>query len=279
MVTISMNYPSIGETLNGVYSDYVIYKDFSSSGGFAKVYDAYDAFDNLVVVKVFKPNKTFEEVQKDWEKEIDFLLRFRHPNIVYIRDAFIHKNACCIVMDKEWRSIQEHIQEFPMNTLGKLKDFARQMLCALHYIHREGAIHRDLHSKNILVSFQSNASNTIYKIADFGISENSLVSDNQTLHKFYLPPEFVNFGYTSHQSDLYQLGIVLYYCYTQQMPYEHYDKDGFPTMLDIQNGIPRQKAEALKNPIGSFIAQFLRRSEEWRFQSALHAWNELKKIA
>ncbi len=70
-------------------------------------------------------------------------------------------------------------------------------------------------------------------------------------------------GYTTTQSDLYQLGLLMYQMVTGQsaidasVPYEELARQ-------IAEGGPRIKAETLGTPLGAVTAKMLRRRDAYR---------------
>lgn len=114
------------------------------------------------------------------------------------------------------------------------------------------------------------------KITDFGISKDLFQPfgqsfiQSQTAHPQFIPPELLLNGYSNERSDLYHLGLILLYLYTGWLPSINIE--------DVKDGIPRQRAKLIGNPLGDFIAVLLRRSNEYRFTSAIDAWDALKTI-
>ena len=70
------------------------------SGSFGDVYECTDEWANPLVAKVLKPALPFEQVQAQWEAEVEALMNMRHPNITYIHDAFVFENLFYIVVEK-----------------------------------------------------------------------------------------------------------------------------------------------------------------------------------
>lgn len=84
----------------------------------------------------------------------------------------------------------------------------------LHWSFDPPIIHRDLKPSNIIVSFNR------LTLIDFGIARSySHGSETDTVHfgtREYAPPEQFGYGQTDVRSDIYALGMLLYYCLTEK---------------------------------------------------------------
>jgi serine/threonine-protein kinase len=97
-------------------------------------------------------------------------------------------------------------------------DYARQILAALRFAHRNGIVHRDIKPHNVLVDGEGHVKVTDFGIARAGASqmteEGSIIGTAQ-----YLSPEQARGTQVDQTSDLYSLGIVLYEMLTGAVPF------------------------------------------------------------
>ncbi|CAI2161527.1 16693_t:CDS:2 [Funneliformis geosporum] len=118
-----------------------------------------------------------------------------------------------------------NLQTYLENNFEKLnwndkKQLAYQIADGLNYLHNEDVLHRDLHSKNIVIH-DRNA-----KITDFGISK---IEYNSSMHigpfgkTAYMEPQILadqNFEYIK-ASDIYSFGILMWEISSGQSPFEN----------------------------------------------------------
>lgn len=98
---------------------------------------------------------------------------------------------------------------------------AVQVLSALHYLKKYHVLHRDIKLQNIMIQPLASGE-ALYKLGDFGLSrEFSKTSDcAKTVlgTPYYMSPEcFLGLPYNI-KSDVYSLGVVLYYLVERRFP-------------------------------------------------------------
>ena len=118
-----------------------------------------------------------------------------------------------------------------------------QIASGLRFIHREGMMHRDLHSGNLLHKRTSTASkdnDEITDIADFGLSVAADSVAREQNGKYgvipYMAPELFRGQPHTQSSDVYAFGIIMWEVSSQQSPFSGHDHDVL-LMLEICNGI------------------------------------------
>eukprot|EP00039_Didymoeca_costata_P002274 m.58889 g.58889 ORF g.58889 m.58889 type:complete len:839 (-) comp11205_c0_seq2:139-2655(-) len=111
-----------------------------------------------------------DDIRNAFDKEVEFLLKCRHRNIVRFFGANVDCKIPFLVTEfMEKGSLSKFIRTNSL-TWDKKFDLILDIQAGMHHIHTLGRVHRDLKSGNILLSRQLRA-----KIADFG-SMNSLFS-------------------------------------------------------------------------------------------------------
>jgi eukaryotic-like serine/threonine-protein kinase len=97
------------------------------------------------------------------------------------------------------------------------------------------------------------------------------------VHHRIMAPEVVAGGYTTKQSDLYQLGLLMYQMHTGHYPIDA--SAGYEAIVEqIRAGAPRVRAEALGTPIGQIASVMLRRQEQYRYTNPAQVWEDLRRL-
>jgi serine/threonine-protein kinase len=269
-------FPTSGATLQSARGTYHV-GNLIGDGQYGSVYECTGPFDEMYALKMFRPaNRHYETVKQEWAAEMKRLESFRHPNIVYIYDAFEVNHLFYIALERCDTSLRVMMgRPFPDEQLIEL---VRQLLLALAYLHDNGVVHSDMHAGNVLLSQLQ--TRPIVKISDFGVAaqlDGQHWFRPQVANPKILTPELITAGYTTRQSDLYQLGLLTFNMHTgySAIP-DGVGTDAMPRL--IAEGVPRQRAESLGTPIGNVIAKLLRRRDAYRYQSARDVWEDLRKL-
>ncbi|RGB27962.1 kinase-like domain-containing protein, partial [Rhizophagus diaphanus] len=108
-----------------------------------------------------------------------------------------------------------------------------EITLALYYIHKENAIHRDLHSGNILYS-QLNDAWCISDLGFCGPADNSSKSIYGNLP--YIAPEVLFGRGYNFASDIYSIAIIMWEISSGQPPFIIYE-DNYTLAMNIINGL------------------------------------------
>jgi len=273
---ITVQYPQVGAVLTSKRGDYTV-RSTLGAGEFGAVYECVGPFDQTYAMKMIRPaNRPYAEVYAEWAREVRRLMSLRHPNVVYIHDAFEQGNLFYLALERCDHPLTPMLGT-PMQE-GLAIELVRQLLAAVQFLHDNDIVHDDLHPGNVLVTHSSDR--PVVKISDFGISHElrgaPQIRPNVVHHKI-MAPEVVSSGYTSKQSDLYQVGLLLYWMVTGQpaiapgLTYQELVKV-------VSEGEPRQRAEAIGTPLGELVSKMLRRRDTYRYTSAREVWADLRGL-
>ena len=183
-------------------------------GGYAWVYDGYDAFlDVEVAIKVLhRPGGVTADMLRRGQAEAKFLYRLRHENVVEVLDAGITDAGLYIVMELlRGPTVRLRLQKDGPMPLGQALPFFAQVCDGIGAAHAIKAIHRDIKPENLVVQPGNRA-----KVLDFGvvkvIDAVGGTTERDVVHGtvLYLSPEQLNGVTATPRSDVYALGLTLF---------------------------------------------------------------------
>src|SRR2546423_180843 len=191
------------------------------TGGMANVYLAEDQeLGRRVAIKILNDRHAGDEqFVERFRREAKNAAGLSHPNIVSIYDRGEAEGTYYIAMEYlDGRSLKELIVARGPAPIPLSIDYARQILAALRFAHRNGVVHRDIKPHNIMVGDEGRLKVTDFGIARAGTSQmtevGSIIGTAQ-----YLSPEQAKGAPVDQTSDLYSLGIVLYELLTGTVPF------------------------------------------------------------
>ncbi|CAO2206406.1 unnamed protein product [Urochloa humidicola] len=193
-------------------------------GGFGCVYRA--CLDKSGVAAVKKLNCCREEVEKEFENELEFLGKIRHHNVISVLGYCIHEDTRLLVYELMQNGSLETQLHGPSRGSAlswhiRLK-IALDTARGLEHLHEHCnpmIIHRDIKSSNILLDSELNA-----KISDFGLAiyggncNKDDINPSGTLG--YVAPEYLLDGQLTEKSDVYAFGVVLFELLLGRKPVE-----------------------------------------------------------
>jgi serine/threonine-protein kinase len=154
----------------------------------------------------------------------------------------------------------------------------RQVLLALESAHRAGLVHRDVKPANVLLTPDDDA-----KLADFGLvqSRAKVSKSGQTLAgtPTFMAPELFSGTPASPQSDLYAVGVMLYYLLTGRIPFS---SERMARLIRLHQAAPvpdiRRVAPGIGDHFTEILARCLAKSPADRYASAAELADELQVI-
>lgn len=241
-----------------------------------------------VVIKIFKKNINFynkEDLLRFKQKGMS-IYNINHPNIVKLYEIDEINNYPYIIMEYiNGLSIKKYLKNKKNLNFNEILKIIISICKGLEAAHRKGAIHENLNLNNIILPYNKNYNEV--KITNFGFSDlimtyqkNDQVFINDILS--FLPPEFYNIynKKIDERSDLYSLGVILYYLLTDKNPVESNCIDGYFRNCIYKNIKRPSKNSYLKFPviIDKIILKLLNFEKKDRYQSALNLLNDLEKL-
>jgi len=250
----------------------------------------------IVALKVLLHGPLASQRQLDrFDREIELIARLNHPNIVTVYDSGRVRNRPYFTMEfVDGGTISDHLLLMDL-TPREVVRLMVKVCRAVHYAHQNGIIHRDLKPSNILVDADGEP-----HVFDFGLAKDTLTPPDRNLSMSgqilgtlpFLSPEQAGGldGQVDVRSDVYALGVVLYYLLTDAFPYR---VDGEAT--DVRNAIvatepaPLRKVVALGGverapgleqvnaDLEAILDKALAKRKDERYQSAAELADDLER--
>lgn len=192
-------------------------------GGMGTVYKSRQRnLDRIVAIKMLSEELASDpEFRARFQQEATVVARLNHPNIVQVHDIEEHNKTFCIIMEfVEGENLQAKIDRDVTLPEYEVVAIGAQVSRALAYAHSRGIIHRDIKPDNIHVTPKG-----VAKVMDFGIARfldsklKTQTGISMGTPKF-MSPEQVTGKNVDGQTDLYSLGICMYYCLAGRPPFD-----------------------------------------------------------
>lgn len=242
-------------------------------GGMATVYRGRHATLNRdVAIKVLHPHlSSSTRNRKRFAREARAIEHLHHANILEIFDySGTDADDCYIVTE----FVQGETLTALLHERGKLPSEVATLIglslaVALAYAHREGILHRDLKTDNVMVRTDGTV-----KLMDFGIArflDESQVTMTGALvgSPAFMSPEQAKENDLDQRSDLFALGTLLFYLVTGHLPFA-----GSNPSLILKNVIEGNRpnvselAPAMSARLADIVERLMATAPDDRFPSA-----------
>ena len=277
-----------GDLTGRTFNDFRILRKLGS-GGMASVYLADQmSLGRRVAIKLMSPSLSeTSDAQRSLQRfrtEAMAAAALTHPNIVQVYTVGEADQMPYIAMEYvPGRNLAELVRRQGPLELKLALHIIRQAGRALGAAHTAGVIHRDIKPANILVSPKGDV-----KVADFGLSQLTsgpmaspgLTQTGTTVGTpRYMSPEQIEGRAVDARSDLYSLGITLFYVLAGRPPFDskspmvlasQHLRDEPPSVSDFRADLPQSLVE--------LVQRLLAKDPTDRVESATELVRELGTI-
>ncbi|KAJ7774878.1 ste11-like protein [Mycena metata] len=259
------------------------------AGSFGKVYLGMDASTGLLmaVKQVELPTTGSNQERKKsmltaLEREIELLKELQHENIVQYLYSSLEDDFLNIFLEYvPGGSVTALLNNYGAFEEPLVKNFVRQILEGLNYLHERDIIHRDIKGANILVDNKGGV-----KISDFGISKKVDDMGGNRAHRpslqgsvFWMAPEVVKQSGHTRKADIWSVGCLVVEMLTGEHPWATLNQ--MQAMFKIGSSAKPEIPSDISSDAQDFLKLTFELNHEARPSAAellLHPWIGKKPV-
>ncbi len=204
----------MAQILNGTYE----ILELAGKGGMSTVFKArHIRLNKVVAVKSVRKDQAI-----DLAAEVHILTKLDHPNLVRVIDVFEDEKLIYIVMDYiEGEDLQHIIRREKVIPEDRVTEWFITLADILDYLHsrKPPIIYRDMKPANVILQKDGKL-----KLVDFGIArEYKAAATGDTTYigtNGFAAPEQFGLSQSDGRTDIYSLGMTMYYLATGKSPLE-----------------------------------------------------------
>jgi serine/threonine-protein kinase len=185
-------------------------------GSYGVVYRAWDSrLDRDVALKLLRPGGTSRDEDSLAIQEGRLLARVRHPNVVTVHGADRIEGRIGIWMELVGgRTLEEIVRTNGPLQPGEAARIGIEVARGLSSVHRAGIVHRDVKAQNVMVQGDGRV-----VLMDFGSGHELDDAERSAAGTpLYVAPEVLAGSPATVRSDIYSVGVLLYYTVTGSYP-------------------------------------------------------------
>ena len=256
-------------------------------GGMGTVYlGRHQSLGIPVAIKVLPGYLTMKDPMfaERFAREARLAARLRHPNIISVIDYGLEGNSYYLVMEYiDGPTCKQKVEAEKKLAWQEAVRIAKEVADGLGYAAEKSIIHRDVNPANILLDSDGGA-----HIADLGLareitsdpSKVSLTLTGTSLGTpYYMSPEqIIDSKTVDFRSDIYSLGITLYYLVCGQVPYTGTAFETMTKQVQAPLPSPKEHEPGLPDAVCDVIKKMAAKKPADRYQSYEELCQELDRL-
>jgi serine/threonine protein kinase len=275
-----------GKAKNLVLGNYLILEKIGQ-GGMGMVLKArHKRMDRVVALKILSAKALQSpDAVKRFEREVQAAARLNHPNIVTAFDADEAHGTHFLVMEYvEGKNLSSLVKEKGPLPVQQAVECILQAARGLEFAHGKGIIHRDIKAGNLLLN-----SDGIVKMLDMGLARLESVTGEQSeltgtgqimgTVDFMAPEQAVNTKDADQRSDIYSLGMTLWFLLTGRMAYGGdtlmakliaHREQPIPSLVPVLSGGPQRPVSPMTARLNDVFQKMVAKKPDDRYASMTH---------
>ena len=258
--------------------DYIL-EERIGRGATADVYRAVQVSVNReVALKIVNPLYNLDDqndFRRRFDREAKLIASLEHIHILPVHDYGVTADGFAYIAMRLMRggSLEDLLYGHHFS-LSRLAALFTQVADALHYAHERGVIHRDIKPSNVLLDEIGNA-----YVSDFGLAKvTGGMSMSLTKTGYivgapaYSSPEQLRDEVVDRRSDVYSLGVMLYYMLVGHTPFQLVSSgvlDVIDKQIYAEPPPPSQTKADLPPAVEAVVLRALRKNRSERYSTAL----------
>ena len=256
-------------------------QDELGRGNAAVVYRGTDLHLQRPVALKLPLTETKPDDAREFLAEARAAAHLTHPNIITIYDFGVVEKRPFIAMELlSGRNLAEFVAQRGALGLRTIVKIAIQTADALAYAHARGVVHADVKPDNIaVINDQADI-----KLMDFGIayqpeSTQPTAGDYVAGTPHYMSPEQIGNHTLDGRSDLFSLGVILYWLLSGRTPFREHETKKLLDRIANEDA-PRLKPRDLSTPqaLIDMVHVLLQRDRNARYQNGQELLEHLRVV-
>lgn len=186
-------------------------------GSYGSVYRAWDSeLERDVAIKILHRRVGDTRLRDLLLQEGRALAKIQHNNVVRVLGIEAHGDRVGLCMEfVRGKTLADIVRGQGRLSAAEAVLIGEDLCRALSAVHRAGFVHRDVKAKNVM---RDDTGRIVLMDFGTGRSAGALNKNDRAGTPLYMAPEVIEEGQQSVRSDVYSLGVLLYYLVTGDYP-------------------------------------------------------------